>query len=247
MNMEPRRSPQEGERERLWQAAASHSFAEVRALEQLEPEACERLRQLDSAAWGRHRYAPQEESVPPLPHSSDPERVLEYLERLRQRGQPHQELARVLLHGLAAGYGTADLHNHERRLGVHHLPLVVRRFERCLQEARQWVGLDPQVLPLRMPRAAFSRLGRRTTQMSAAGAEPSLLERVAYQHALHRTYLLLRQEAETLTGAPEDESFQAVRRPGGTERDAFRAHLWYELADVIFLGGLHRLMRVTLP
>lgn len=246
INVELGPSSPEGQGESLWQTTIPPTHADARTLERLEPEACARLRQLDATSWGRHRYASEAEASPALPHSSHPDRILEYLERVRQRGQPYQELARVLLYGLAAGFGAADLHNTERRLGVHHLPLMVRRFDRCLQEARQWVGLDPQVLPLRMPRAAFARLGRRVTQMSASGAEPSLLERVAYQHALHRTYLQLRQEAEALTGAPEDESFQAVRRPDGTEKDAFKAHLWYELADVIFLGGIHRLMRVTL-
>lgn len=213
----------------------------------LEPQAMERLSKLDKTRWGRHRYAPPDEATPPLPHATEPTRILEYLTSVQARGPGQALLARVLLRGLGVGYGVADLHNEERRLGVHHLPPIVRRFEAALLDARKVLAFGTafaDVPSLPMGRPAFRRLGKRAIT-SPLEPSPSLVEHIAHAWALYATYLSLKQEAETLTGAPEDESFQGLRRPEGTEHEAFKAHLWYELADVVFLGIQEGLLRVT--
>lgn len=258
-------------------SASSQTRVEV-SLVELESEAVARLFRLDGTRWGRHRYAPVGDEPPPLAHATHPERVLEALERLLEAdptaravtasavsapGSAYETglagLSRCLLHGLAAGYGTCDLHNEERRLGTHHLSLIIRRYQSAYQEAARPLGLEIQMVAGGATAAdrgasseahpqpfapGFRRLGRRSFHVPTL--KPHLRMRLAHVWSVYRTYLDLRAEAELLTGSPQDESFQGVARSEGTQRDALKAHLWYELADVLFLGIVHRLMRLSL-
>ncbi len=200
------------------------------SLAALMPNAAARLRWIDTIRWGRFRRDATVPSPGPVRASEGAERWLQHLEALGAQDADGHQLAAVLLAGASVGVGSADLRDDELRLSTHHLPLIEGRWRAARGWSRERLASRPGALALRpMPDA-----------VSEAVEELSEVASLCWTH--YRTYLWLRDTGALLSGTPEQEAFDSLKRGPHTAAQEDKVFLWFTLADHVFMGVQQHLL-----